>query len=237
MRRRPREGAVEIVSFVESQAFVNLVLATVDRCDFFFGVSVLYSSPAERIWCAGYGPYEGICGGFSVCSRTYFVMMFSSCPWARHTFYRPGGRPCWCGLILFFWLVVLWYLPFIPTTHPRPRTVPGAQSESDSPVSTESCSGVKSVIVCDLFVNAFGYVRPSCAALDLLCRAPIRSGSCTATAFFVCFLCRDYILVCAGSQEDPEMLTLCSCGVNKTFFHYSCLLQWLAKHSYCPACR
>ena len=33
------------------------------------------------------------------------------------------------------------------------------------------------------------------------------------------------------------MLTLCSCGVNKTFFHYSCLLQWLAKHSYCPACR
>lgn len=38
-------------------------------------------------------------------------------------------------------------------------------------------------------------------------------------------------------QEDPEMLTLCSCGVNKTFFHYSCLLQWLSKHSYCPACR
>lgn len=33
------------------------------------------------------------------------------------------------------------------------------------------------------------------------------------------------------------MLTLCSCGVNKTFFHYSCLLQWLSKHSYCPACR
>ncbi|CBJ28243.1 conserved unknown protein [Ectocarpus siliculosus] len=39
------------------------------------------------------------------------------------------------------------------------------------------------------------------------------------------------------SKEDPEMLTLCSCGVNKTFFHYSCLLQWLSKHSYCPACR
>ncbi|CAM9271394.1 unnamed protein product [Ectocarpus sp. 4 AP-2014] len=39
------------------------------------------------------------------------------------------------------------------------------------------------------------------------------------------------------SKENPEMLTLCSCGVNKTFFHYTCLLQWLSKHSYCPACR
>ncbi|CAM9197605.1 unnamed protein product [Scytosiphon promiscuus] len=39
------------------------------------------------------------------------------------------------------------------------------------------------------------------------------------------------------SKDDPAMLTLCSCGMNKTFFHYSCLLQWLSKHSYCPACR
>lgn len=42
---------------------------------------------------------------------------------------------------------------------------------------------------------------------------------------------------CVSHQEDPEMLTLCSCGVNKTFFHYACLLQWINKHSYCPACR
>eukprot|EP00904_Undaria_pinnatifida_P003249 jgi/Undpi1/12925/HiC_scaffold_7.g02591.m1 len=47
-----------------------------------------------------------------------------------------------------------------------------------------------------------------------------------------CVICMDEF-----TKEDPEMLTLCSCGVNKTFFHYSCLLQWLAKHSYCPACR
>mmetsp|Transcript_6002 Transcript_6002/g.7932 ORF Transcript_6002/g.7932 Transcript_6002/m.7932 type:complete len:184 (+) Transcript_6002:45-596(+) len=39
------------------------------------------------------------------------------------------------------------------------------------------------------------------------------------------------------NKENPEMHTLCSCGANKTAFHYACLLQWTEKHEYCPACR
>ena len=33
------------------------------------------------------------------------------------------------------------------------------------------------------------------------------------------------------------MLTLCSCGMNKTSFHYACLLQWTAHNETCPSCR
>mmetsp|Transcript_4832 Transcript_4832/g.7329 ORF Transcript_4832/g.7329 Transcript_4832/m.7329 type:complete len:174 (-) Transcript_4832:61-582(-) len=46
-------------------------------------------------------------------------------------------------------------------------------------------------------------------------------------------------VICLGdfSWEDPEVLTLCSCGMNKALFHYTCLLQWNEKHSYCPSCR
>lgn len=46
-------------------------------------------------------------------------------------------------------------------------------------------------------------------------------------------------VICLGSfsWEDPAVLTLCSCGINRTAFHYACLLQWLELHSYCPACR
>ncbi|GMI51002.1 hypothetical protein TeGR_g4960, partial [Tetraparma gracilis] len=38
-------------------------------------------------------------------------------------------------------------------------------------------------------------------------------------------------------EGNPKMLTLCNCGMNKTNFHYSCLLQWTEKNSSCPSCR
>lgn len=38
-------------------------------------------------------------------------------------------------------------------------------------------------------------------------------------------------------ENNPEMPVLCECGVNKTFFHYPCLLEWLAKEDNCPVCR
>jgi hypothetical protein len=47
-----------------------------------------------------------------------------------------------------------------------------------------------------------------------------------------CVICMDTF-----TAEDPKMLTLCNCGMNKTNFHYSCLLQWTSKSSTCPSCR
>ena len=38
-------------------------------------------------------------------------------------------------------------------------------------------------------------------------------------------------------ENNPEMPVLCECGINKTFFHYACLLEWLAKEDNCPVCR
>ena len=51
--------------------------------------------------------------------------------------------------------------------------------------------------------------------------------------------CGDECVICMESftDADPKMLTLCNCGMNKTNFHYRCLLQWTAKEATCPSCR
>lgn len=36
--------------------------------------------------------------------------------------------------------------------------------------------------------------------------------------------------------ENPMMPTLCQCGVNRTSFHYACLLSWKERSDNCPAC-
>ncbi len=46
-----------------------------------------------------------------------------------------------------------------------------------------------------------------------------------------CVICFDEFC-----DENPVMNTLCECGVNKTNFHYSCLLLWLEKKNTCPSC-
>lgn len=45
-------------------------------------------------------------------------------------------------------------------------------------------------------------------------------------------------LLCLGefSKENPQICTLCSCGENRTKFHYPCLLMWLEKKPVCPTC-
>ncbi len=47
-----------------------------------------------------------------------------------------------------------------------------------------------------------------------------------------CVICMESI-----TEGDPKMLTLCNCGMNKTTFHYVCLLNWVERDSSCPACR
>ena len=46
-------------------------------------------------------------------------------------------------------------------------------------------------------------------------------------------------VICMEGFEtsNPKMLTLCNCGMNKTLFHYSCLLEWTQKTDTCPSCR
>mmetsp|Transcript_13689 Transcript_13689/g.17853 ORF Transcript_13689/g.17853 Transcript_13689/m.17853 type:complete len:188 (+) Transcript_13689:78-641(+) len=48
-----------------------------------------------------------------------------------------------------------------------------------------------------------------------------------------CILCMD-----GFSREHPEVHTLCSCGVNKHSYHYSCLLAWRSRsgRTTCPIC-
>ena len=37
--------------------------------------------------------------------------------------------------------------------------------------------------------------------------------------------------------DNPRMPTLCSCGDNRIFFHYACLLTYLEDKKHCPICR
>jgi len=46
-------------------------------------------------------------------------------------------------------------------------------------------------------------------------------------------------VICMGEfdHQNPQMLSLCDCGMNKTLFHYQCLLEWMSKDRNCPSCR
>ena len=38
-------------------------------------------------------------------------------------------------------------------------------------------------------------------------------------------------------SSNPEINTLCKCGVNRAHWHLMCLMQWLEKDTNCPICR
>lgn len=39
------------------------------------------------------------------------------------------------------------------------------------------------------------------------------------------------------SKDNPRVRTLCNCGINRSNFHTSCLLEWLNRDVNCPVCR
>mmetsp|Transcript_6728 Transcript_6728/g.10639 ORF Transcript_6728/g.10639 Transcript_6728/m.10639 type:complete len:172 (-) Transcript_6728:739-1254(-) len=48
-----------------------------------------------------------------------------------------------------------------------------------------------------------------------------------------CLLCMEVF-----SEEQPEVKTLCQCGINKNNYHLTCLLEWRARSgkTTCPVC-
>jgi hypothetical protein len=46
-------------------------------------------------------------------------------------------------------------------------------------------------------------------------------------------------VLCFGefNEENPEMRTLCRCGINRAHWHFACLLTWMEKDENCPVCR
>ncbi|KAI9908528.1 hypothetical protein PsorP6_004259 [Peronosclerospora sorghi] len=47
-----------------------------------------------------------------------------------------------------------------------------------------------------------------------------------------CVMCLDTF-----SDDNSKVRTLCNCGMNRTNFHMSCLLEWLNRNVNCPVCR
>uniref|UniRef100_K3WBN4 RING-type E3 ubiquitin transferase n=1 Tax=Globisporangium ultimum (strain ATCC 200006 / CBS 805.95 / DAOM BR144) TaxID=431595 RepID=K3WBN4_GLOUD len=47
-----------------------------------------------------------------------------------------------------------------------------------------------------------------------------------------CIMCLDIF-----SPDNPKVRTLCSCGMNRTNFHMSCLMEWKNRNAKCPVCR
>lgn len=57
-------------------------------------------------------------------------------------------------------------------------------------------------------------------------------GVCPQPLELECVICMEPF-----DASNPRMPVLCQCGINKTCFHYPCLLTWTERNDHCPACR
>nr|CCA19920.1 conserved hypothetical protein [Albugo laibachii Nc14] len=54
----------------------------------------------------------------------------------------------------------------------------------------------------------------------------------TGSGDLECIMCLDTF-----SEVNPKLRTLCNCGMNRTNFHLSCLIEWMQHDPTCPICR
>jgi hypothetical protein len=61
------------------------------------------------------------------------------------------------------------------------------------------------------------------------------SGSTTCSTLLIQ---DDECVICLGEfcSENPQVFTLCSCGENRSKFHYPCLVMWMERKQVCPTC-
>lgn len=56
-------------------------------------------------------------------------------------------------------------------------------------------------------------------------------GYCAESEEDECLMCME-----GFDESNPRMPTLCGCGVNKTYFHLPCLLNYVQQNPCCPVC-
>ncbi|GMH79071.1 hypothetical protein TrLO_g7743 [Triparma laevis f. longispina] len=112
-------------------------------------------------------------------------------------------------------------LPTQPNPHPSPQPTCLSTLSSMSPSHTSIPS--LSLDNDELILPGSELQKALAASLE---------GQVDMGAEAECVICMENF-----TCQNPCMLTLCNCGMNKTLFHYSCLLQWTEKNKNCPACR
>lgn len=111
-----------------------------------------------------------------------------------------------------------------PQYSPTPKIITDVSELSSSP-SSNPASRIPSLSLSPDQLVLPGSAVQKAVALSL-------SGLDVGQSEPECVICME-----GFTTSDPKMLTLCECGVNKTCFHYSCLLRWTERDSTCPACR
>jgi Ring finger domain len=80
-------------------------------------------------------------------------------------------------------------------------------------------------------INADEIVLPGSVIQHQMAQQMILSAN-VQTNVEECVICMEPF-----DASNPRMPTLCSCGVNKTYFHLPCLYQWIEQSMECPSCR
>jgi hypothetical protein len=109
------------------------------------------------------------------------------------------------------------------------KSVPTQQSPLRQALTfnTSTNSNIPCTINSDEIVLPGSIIQQQMAQQMKLCAKSVVQGTIDE-----CVICMEPF-----DSTNPRMPTLCSCGVNKTYFHLPCLYQWIEQSEECPSCR